>query len=915
VKHACLKTGVTLENIQFDIDRYFPDATHEAGDSGQASFEEKRPLYLMGSKRFLNHYREEIKRIHRDGAGGDEVVRLITTMTDILVTRLFTCIKQDMGESRREHELLTLVAIGGYGRGELNPYSDIDLMFLYKGKESRRVEDIAQKLLYFLWDMRLDVGYSVRTLNDCVEMAMGDLTVKTALLDARQLTGSEPLFREFQKTMLTQILAKGSDAFIKAKVEELKKRREKYGATVYLLEPNIKEGEGALRDLHTALWVAKIKYKINDPQELIIKGVLSEDELSTYRAALSYLWRIRNELHYLAGRKNDQLTLQVTPKLAEFFGYEDRGKVLAVEEFMRDYYLHATKVEHFASYVISRCVLRDEGAMRILGYFIRRPVGDGCYVLKGELIIPDESVVEKNPVVLMKIFEYAQKHGVTLHIKVKGLIRRSLHLINDKFRRNREVNASFFAILRSEKGAIETLRQMHHLEFLNHFIPEFGRIYCKVQHDLYHIYTVDTHSLFCVEEIVKLWKGEHLEDLPLLSRLANEVNKRELLLLAVLFHDIGKGEGGKHAERGAEVMPTIARRMGLSREDSERLEFLVRQHLLFAHIAQRRDLHDEKMIIQFARQMGKSEHLKMLYLLTYADVKGVGPDVWTDWKALLFQELYEKTFQVLERGDFQLEGSSERVRDMRRRVVEILENDFNAAQVKEELKALSTRHILSNTPAVIAAHVRILLEVGDRSMVAKVEHEQEKGYSNFTISTFDVPGLFSMITGVMAANGMNILGAQIHTSTNGKALDILQVNSPQGFVIVDEGRWQRLEEDLKQVLEGKVKVSALVEKRQRPTLLADKVKPRFPTRIEIDNEVSADYTVVDIYTHDKVGLLYRITSTLTEMGLYIGVSKISTKVDQVADVFYVRDIFGHKIINDDKLSEVRTKLLKALDEW
>lgn len=900
--------------MEFDIDRYFPDETQEEGDAGRASFGEKRPLYLAACKHFLTHYREEIKARHRAGASGEWVVKAITSMSDTLIEKLFSCIMQDMSDSRQSGEQLALVAIGGYGRGELNPNSDIDLMFLHNGKTPQRIEIIAQKLLYFLWDMRLDVGYSVRTPGDCQEMANSDLTVKTALLDSRFLTGNRQLFTSYQKTLLTQILPKGSDAFIREKLDELRKRREKYGASVYILEPNIKEGEGALRDLHTALWVAKIKYKITEPKELIIKGVMSEEELAAYNNSLSYLWRIRNELHYIAGRKNDQLTFDAQIKLAQFFGYEDKGKILAVEEFMRDYYLHATKVEHSSSSIVSRCVVREEGTRKLLGYFRRRPVGEGFYVLKGELVIPDESVVEKEPARLMKIFEYAQKHGVSLNIKVKSLIRRSLDLVNDKFRRSKEVNASFFTILRSDKGIAETLQLMHHLEFLNRFIPEFERIYCKVQHDLYHIYTVDVHSLFAVDEIVRLQQGEHAKELPLLTRLANEVDKRELLLLAVMLHDIGKGEGGGHADIGASLVPTIARRMGLTKEDSERLEFLVKNHILMAHIAQRRDLHDERMIIQFARQMGKSENLKMLYLLTYADIKGVGPDVWTDWKALLLQELYEKAFQVLERGDFRLEASSERVRKVKRKVVEILEGEYPVAAVKEELKAMTIRHILSNQPEVLAEHVKILQALGENKIIMKVAHEIEKGYSNFTICTLDVPGLFSMITGVMAANSVNILGAQIHTSTNGKALDVLQVNSPQGFVITDESRWQRLQEDMRQVLEGKVRVAALVEKRQRPTLLIEKPKPKFPTRVEIDNEVSVDYTVIDIYTHDKIGLLYRITSTLTDLGLYIGVSKISTKVDQVADVFYVKDIFGHKVKSQKKLEEIREQLLKAIDE-
>jgi [protein-PII] uridylyltransferase len=900
--------------MEFTIDRYFPDATYDEGDAGRASFEEKRPLYLAASKRFLTHYRKEIRELHLSGASGEAVVEKITAMSDILITKLFRCITGDLIDAQKPGEQLALVAIGGYGRAELNPFSDIDLMFLHSGKSPQRTEDIAQKLLYFLWDMRLDVGYSVRTISDCQEMANADMTVKTALLDSRFLIGSQTLFADFQKMLMTQILAKGSDAFIREKVEDMKKRREKYGSSVYLLEPNIKEGEGALRDLHTALWVVKIKYKITKQRELIIKGVMSEEELVSFNDSLWYLWRIRNELHYQAGRKNDQLTFDAQIKLARFFGYEDRGKSLAVEEFMRDYYLHATKVEHLSSTLISRCVMREDSTLKLLGYFIRRPVGDGFYVIRGELVVPDESVIEQDPTLLMKLFEHAQKQGVSLNIKVKSLVRRNLDLVNDKFRRNREVNASFFNILRSDKGVADTLRTMHHLEFLIRFIPEFERIYCKVQHDLYHIYTVDVHSLFAVEEIVKLQKGEYAKELPVLTGLANEVDKRELLLLAVMLHDVGKGEGGGHAEFGASLVPTIARRMGLTKEDSERLEFLVRHHIQMAHIAQRRDLHDEKMIIQFARQMGTSENLKMLYLLTFADIRGVGPDVWTEWKALLLQELYEKAFKVLERGDFKMEASGERVKRVKRRVLDHLGDEYPAAQVKEELKAMTTRHLLSNKASILAEHVRILLSLEEQHIVMKVAHEIDRGYSSFTICTHDVPGLFSKITGVMAANGINILGAQIHTSSNGKALDILQVNSPQGFVITDEGRWKRVQDDMRQVLEGKVRIGTLVEKRHRPTLLGDKPKPTFPSRVEIDNEVSENYSVIDIYTHDKVGLLYRITSTLTELGLYIGVSKISTKVDQVADVFYVRDIFAHKVTNPDKLAEIRDRLLKAIDE-
>lgn len=902
--------------MQFIIDPYFPDDINAIGDAGMAGFDEKRPLYLSGCKNFLEFYRAEIRSLHDNGASGCDVTHLLCDMMDELNNKLFQSIIYDLGGGDTMMEHIALVAVGGYGRGELNPYSDIDIMFLHDGfLPTAIVENIAQKLLYFLWDMRLDVGYSVRQTADCIEMAAADGTVKTALMDARYLSGSRAQFGALYKTIFTQILTRSSDSFIKEKVSDMKHRRAKYGATVYLLEPNLKEGEGGLRDLQTAMWVARVKYKFSDLRELIIKGILDEEELETYYAALDYLWRIRNELHYFNGRKNDQLTFDAQVHLAGFMGYQDRPRVLAVEDFMRDYYRQANKVEHFTSSLVSRCIWRDEGALKVLGYFVRRPVGDGCFVLKGELTLPDETVVEKNPVVLMRIFEMAQKHGVSLNVRVKGVIRKNLALINDKFRRNREVNQSFMNILRGSKNVAETLRLMHHLEFLNRFIPELEHIYCKVQHDLYHIYTVDIHTLFVVEQSEKMLSGELKEVVPLPCAVAAQIGKPELLILASLFHDIGKGEGGGHAEKGAAMIPVIARRMGLCREDSDRLEFLVLHHLLFAHISQRRDLNDEKMVAQFARQMDNSENLNMLYLLTVADVRAVGSDVWTNWKAALFQELYEKAFAILDRGEFQQEARSDRVKSLIKRVCEMLEHEYAVEDVRQELKAMPVRLLLSNSPQLVAEHTRLLLKQEQDGILTKVTHQPDSGYSELTVCSADMPGLFSRITGVMAANGVNILGAQINTSKNGKVLDILQVNSPQGLLITDEQRWLKIEQEMRQVLVGEVKVSELVARRQRPTLLTSRPAPRFATRVDIDNEVSEEYTVMDIYAHDKVGLLYLITSSLTEMGLYIGVSKISTKVDQVADVFYVRDIFGSKITAEDKLADIRSRLITAIDEW
>ena len=874
-------------------------------------YEQRRTLLLEAARGFLDHYYEKIRAKHREGESGRNVVGSLTSLTDTLVRNLYRSVSADIPEAG--FGSCVLIALGGYGRGELNPRSDIDLMFLYSGKDRPFAEKVSERILYLLWDLGLDVGYSVRTDKDCLEMSERDITARTALLDSRFLVGDEELYYEFEKTVMETVLGRNTQGFIREKLEENSRRLQKYGSSVYLLEPNIKEGEGGLRDLHTALWIAEVKFKVRSLRELIMKGILTEREGEDFETALDFLWRVRNELHYLSPRKNDQINFEQQEQIARFLGYRDKKRGLAVEQFMQDYYAHATQTEHIAASLIAKATQMDEPTFRILGYLTRRSVEDGFYILRGELRVSRQELFEEEPALMMRAFLLAQRHGVRLSVTLKGLIRENLHRINDRVRRSRTMSEGFLEILRNPKGQAETLRDMHHLQFLHRFIPEFGRIYCKVQHDIYHIYTVDIHSLFAVEEIAKLWRGEYKEKKPFLTQVAEDIEKRELLLLAVLFHDIGKGEGKDHSNKGADMIPTIARRLGLNKEDSKRLEFLVRNHLQMAHISQRRDLHDDKLIIQFAQTMGMSENLRMLYLLTFADIKAVGPDVWSEWKGMLLEELYEKTYEILERGNFQLEKRSEKVRNRKRKVVGRLDGEYEPRVVKDAMKVMSTRYLLSHRSAQIADHLRLILSRKDKTLALKVEHAVEGGYSQLTVSTLDIPGLFSKITGVMAANGINILGAQIYTQNNGVALDTLQVVSSAGEIITDPARWQRVEENLTAVIEGRVRVGDLVRKRQRPSFIPERPRPRFPNQVEIDNEVSDEYTVVDVYAHDRVGLLYQITKTLKDLGLYIGVSKISTKVDQAADTFYVQDIFSQKVLQPERIAELKARLLESLD--
>jgi [protein-PII] uridylyltransferase len=875
-------------------------------------YETRRQALLTAAQEFLADQLQRIKQLTLDGASGTEVVLELTACFDQLIDILFQAVSADLvPEAVAE---VAIFALGGYGRNEMNPKSDLDLMFYYEPTGAAAAQTISDRMLYILWDLSLDVGYSVRSSTDCLEQAGQDTTVRTALLDARFLCGNPKIFASFRNKVGKSILNQNCNEFIKDKLQEKSERQAKYGSSVYLLEPNLKEGEGGLRDLHAAIWIARVKYKSASLQELVIKGVFTELQADEFREAYEYLWRIRNHLHFLGQRKSDQLTFELQEQIAAALGYRDSRKATAVEQFMQNYYTHAAHVEHLASNVIVQATQREQVPKSLFGFLTRRNLEDGFTVARGELGVQDQDIFKNDPALVMKAFELAEKHEVKLGVSVKLLIRESLPLINDKVRRSRRMTESFMNILRQNKNVGKTLRKMHHIQVLNAFIPEFKNVFCKVQFDLYHIYTVDIHTLFAIEEMCKLWEGEYAQSQPLLTSVANNIEKRELLLLAILFHDIGKGSGTDHSSKGASMIPTIARRLGLKREDSLRLQFLVQHHLQMTHLSQRRDLTDMQMISQFAELMGMSETLRMLYLLTFADLKAVGPDVWSDWKGQLLQELYENTFDILEKGNFYQEQRSEKARNRKRKIrLALLNEEYPEKRVNKAINSLSTRYLLSYRSKQIVSHLRLALGRGTKTLAMQVEHNSDGNFTELTLATIDSPGLFSMIAGVLAAHSINILGAQIHTRKTGAVLDVLQVQSGIGKVVNNVAKWQRVEADLVGVIEGRIKVEDLIKKLHKPAYLKNsRSKPKRPNKVAIDNVVSAEYTVIDIFANDKVGLLYDITRTLKELGLYIVLSKISTKVDQVADVFYVRDIFGQKIMESNKIEEIRTVLLANL---
>jgi [protein-PII] uridylyltransferase len=872
-------------------------------DSGRDSVKEAASIFLSTNL-------DQIKAYSEQGASGRDVVALLTTMFDQLNSHLYQAVSMDL-----DPENLTgcaLIALGGYGRAEMNPRSDLDLMFYFQSSGQSAAKTIADRMLYLLWDLNLDIGSSVRSSVNCIEEAK-DTTVRTSLLDARLIAGNANTFDDFNKTVSKHVMTQNTQGFIQRKLDENEVRKKKYGSSVFLLEPNLKEGEGGLRELQDALWITRVKFKASGLKELLIKGIINENDVDDYISAQDYLWKIRNFLHFNSQRKSDQLSFDLQQQLADFFGYKKNTLGSAVEQFMQNYYSHAICVEHLASKLILHSTQQHNAQQNHLFKFLsRRNLENGFYILRGELRIKDDNLVHEDPALMMVAFELAQRHEVSLCLELKRLIRENLTLINDKVRRSRRINESFLTILRNQKNVGKTLRMMHHLMFLNAYIPEFKNIYCKVQFDLYHIYTVDIHSIFAVENMEQLWAGEYSSVHPLLTSVAKNIDKPELLLLAILFHDIGKGSGRDHSVMGSEMMPRIARRLRLNREDTERLQFLVLHHLKMAHISQRRDLQDMKMIAQFADLMGMSETLRMLYLLTFADLKAVGPDVWTEWKGNLLRELYEKTFDTLEKKDFYQEKRSEKARNRKKKVREVLLEEYPETRVKNIINSLNTRYLMSYRSHEIIPHLRLALQRGKQTLTLKIEHVVEAEYTEVTLATLDCPGLFSYVAGVMAAHSINILGAQIHTRKDGSVLDILQVNSPVGGIVDRSQKWEKVELDLRAVIEGRVFVDALMDKCREPDYLTTKKQAKRANKIEFDNEVSDKYTVIDVFAHDKVGLLYEITDTLNELGLYIAVSKISTKVDQAADVFYVNDIFGQKITDNNRIAEIRLKLLERL---
>ncbi len=863
------------------------------------------------AREFVARVKTELRARHDAGAGGLAVVAAYTEAIDRLLCLLFAdATLHFQARNLRINQRCTMIAQGGYGRGELNPASDIDLLVLYPWKVNPFVETVTEVVLYALWDAGLHVGHAMRNVRECSRLAAHDLKVKTALLDARYICGDADLYREFDESMLDTVWSGSQAAFFKEKLAESVDRHGRAGHSVYLLQPQLKEGQGGLRDLHTALWMAKVKFKVRTIRELVALGVLGERDVASLDAAIDFLWRVRNAMHFDTGSHADHLTFEMQERLAPALGFGEGRR--GTEAFMRGYYGHATTANRVSEAIIARCAVHSEPYRRSPVRVIR----DGMRIQGGTLSVTGRSVFERDPGAMIAVFAEAQRHEVQLAESTREWIRESLPLLGP-VRADPAVGASFLTILRARAAVADTLFEMHRLGALTALIPEFGNLDCLIAHDPFHIYTVDHHSLMGVREVERLRAGEFADEVPYLTEVMREVQRPEILMLGMMFHDVGKGHGKDHSGRGAVMMRDIGVRLGLNEDETAAAVFLVQHHLLMSHLAQRRDVHDDQLVIDFCRTVGTVENLQRLYVLTYADMRAVGPGVWNNWRGTLVTELYRRAREFFEKGIFEAEDRAARATRVRQRVIAAASGGEREA-VAEFLASMPDGYALTTPEEMIGAHAALRRkfarreEAGDVPAVAKhVAPFPERGFTELAICTRDRPGLFAMLSGVLASHGMNILAARIDTSRDGVALDAFRVSHDASEVAIDHERWERVDKTLRAVLGGTLDVEELVRRSSRPSLLSRKKRP-VPTRVEIDNRVSTDFTVLDVYAGDRVGLLFTITNCLYHLWLSIHLAKITTMVNHVLDVFYVTDSEGRKIEDPERLETIRRELAQAL---
>ncbi len=820
-----------------------------------------------------------------------------------------------------EGEKIAVAAVGGYGRSTLAPGSDIDLLFLLPEKNSENMRKAVEFLLYVLWDMGFKVGHATRTVEECIRLSKTDMTIRTAILESRHICGFEPLVSELESRFDKEVVADTGPEFVAAKLAERDQRHQKAGDTRYLVEPNVKEGKGGLRDLHTLFWIAKYYYRVKDAADLVKLGVFSRKEFNLFEKADDFLWAVRCHMHFLTGKAEERLSFDIQREIAASLGYHARPGLSAVERFMKHYFLVAKDVGDLTRIF---CAALEEQqakaapglATRVMSRFTKRlhkiPGTVDFVTDRGRITLASPDVFARDPINIIRFFHVADINQLELHPDALKRMTRSLSLIDNSVRENEEANRLFLSMLTSRRDPALMLRRMNEAGVLGRFIPEFGKVVAMMQFNMYHHYTVDEHLIRSVEALAEIDKGEAGDIHPLANKIMPGIEEREALYVAVLLHDVAKGRQEDHSIAGARMARKLCPRLGLNAKQTEIVVWLIEQHLSMSMTAQTRDLHDRKTITDFSAVVQSMDRLKLLLILTICDIRAVGPGVWNGWKGQLLRTLYYET-ELLLSGGF-----SEMPRRERANVAE--EELYKALETWEE-KDRKTYSGLHYQPYLLAVslddqvrHAAFIRDTDRAGQVLStmVRTDAFRAITEITVLAPDHPRLLSVIAGACAAAGANIADAQVFTTTDGRALDTILINRE---FAVDEDEVRRA------ATIGRMIEDVLSGKRRLPEVIATRAKTRkknktfnIPPSVIISNGLSNKFTVIEVECLDRTGLLADITVALADLSLDIHSARITTFGEKVIDTFYVTDLVGQKVVNENRQGGIAARLKLAMTD-
>ncbi len=856
------------------------------------------------------------RRFEEEGASGTDVVRANTYLMDqlICIIHKFSVTQILQSDVRDPGDQLGLAAVGGYGRKELSPFSDLDLLFILSCKRAPYCKRVVESLLYMLWDLGLKVGHATRTVDECIWQAKADTTIRTAMLEARWLWGKQSLYKRFRRRFQDEIVTVSGVEFVEKKLAERDARHERLGDARYVLEPNVKEGKGGLRDLHTLFWIVRYLYGVSDMGQLVQRGVLIPSVAVRFAKAQNFLWTVRCHLHYLTGRAEDRLTFDVQQSIGQRMGYTDHAGTRGVERFMKHYFLIAKDVGNLTRLL---CAVLEERHKRkpklsFPALTCQRRAVEG-FAQEGERLTITPDVVLHEPLRLLKIFQVSHQHDMDIHPKALRLITENPTAIV-KLREDPVANSLFLEILTDRKNPVATLRLMNESSFFGRFIPDFGRVVAQMQYDMYHVYTTDEHTIRAIGVLHDVEEGRLAAELPLSTQLIQQIHSRRALYVAVLLHDIAKGRGGDHSELGVRVAWKLCTRFGLSPEESETVSWLVLNHLHMSRTAFKRDLDDPKTVEDFVQVVQSPERLRLLLLLTCCDIRAVGPTAWNGWKGALLRDLYYRAAEAMA-GASAVPSRDCRV-EKAMNILRLALSDWPSTLVKAHLARAYPSYWLSFTAEAHVRHAHLIraAEASGRLLTFDSRQDSSRAGTELVIYTSDHPGLFSQMAGAIALAGESIVDARVVTLANGMALDTFWIQEQQG---VDEDersiRLKKISATVDNVINGKVHLEREFRKNNKNMFNRTHVF-KVPPRCIIDNTASQTHTVIEINGRDHPGFLFNVTSTFTELGLQISSAQIATYGERVVDVFYVKNIFGMKITHEAKVQQVRRRVLEVLGD-